>query len=176
MRTPYLVPILFAGLFLFTYTAVQQQYRQNANDPQIQMAEDAAAALKDNQPYTSVLPGGSVDMATSLAPYVIVMDQNGKVLASNVHLGSDVQTTPPAGTLTYARKHGEDRFTWQPRKDVRQAAILIPFQNSEIRGYVLAGRSLRVVEQNENDLGKLAIAALLAMAALWLGLNRFAKR
>ena len=38
------------------YAAVQQDYRQSANDPQIAMAEDAANALKGGDVPASVVP------------------------------------------------------------------------------------------------------------------------
>ena len=43
----------FSGL---AYTTVQQSERQAANDPQIQMAEDSAAALDDGATIDSVIP------------------------------------------------------------------------------------------------------------------------
>jgi hypothetical protein len=47
--------------------AVQQNIRQAANDPQIQMAEDAATSLAGGlQPAAAAT--GKVDMARSLAP------------------------------------------------------------------------------------------------------------
>jgi hypothetical protein len=47
------VTTLLCGL---VYLAVQQSLRQGANDPQIQMAEDAAAALVAGSTPESVLP------------------------------------------------------------------------------------------------------------------------
>lgn len=61
----------FSGLI---YTAVQQDLRQSANDPQIQMAEDTATKLAAGQQVQNVVPAEKVDIATSLAPYIIVFD------------------------------------------------------------------------------------------------------
>ena len=66
---------LFCGLI---YATVQQSYRMDANDPQIQMAEDTARALESGQPASSLVPSGKVDIAQSLAPYLIIYDTNGQ--------------------------------------------------------------------------------------------------
>ncbi len=39
-----------------TYAAVQQSFRQNANDPQIQLAEDAVDAIVDGKGVETVVP------------------------------------------------------------------------------------------------------------------------
>jgi hypothetical protein len=62
------------------YLVAQQVLRQDANDPQIQMAEDAAAALAHGGAVESVLPAAQVDLAQSLAPFVIVFDDTGTPL------------------------------------------------------------------------------------------------
>ena len=132
------------------YIAVQQAYRQGANDPQIQMAEDAATALAAGQPVNNLVPAGTVDMAQSLAPYLIVYDQNGTPLASNVLLHGAIPQIP-AGVFDYTRQHGEDRISWQPEPGVRSAAVIYAVTGSS-GGFVLAGRSLREVEKREDQL------------------------
>ena len=69
------VPVtLLCGLL---YLAVQQDMRTSANDPQIQLAEDAAAQIISGKQIDQVVPVGKVDMATSLAPYLIVFNNQG---------------------------------------------------------------------------------------------------
>lgn len=143
------------------YTSVQQAYRQGANDPQIQMAEDAAAALTNGGSADAVVPANRVSLDQSLAPFLIVYDAKGTVLASSVTL--DGQTPGlPDGVLDSAKQMGEDRITWQPRDGVRIAAVIVPYQN----GFVLAGRSLREVEARVDQLTTFTgLAWLLALAA-----------
>jgi hypothetical protein len=38
--------IIASGLCFFTYVAVQQNYRMNTNDPQVELAQNDAVALK----------------------------------------------------------------------------------------------------------------------------------
>ena len=137
----------FSGLI---YTAVQQDIRQSADDPQIQMAEDTAAKLANGQQVQNVVPSEKVDIARSLAPYIIVFDTSGKPIASSAVLDGQIPTIPP-GVFDYVRQHGEDRITWQPQPGVRSAVVVTQFQGPN-SGFVLAGRSLREVEIREDDI------------------------
>lgn len=133
------------------YVVVQQVYRQSANDPQIQIAEDAALALGNGQPPESFLGGGKVDMALSLAPYLIIFDETGKPLVSGVELDNQVPI-PPAGVFDFTKRNKQDWITWQPRSGIRHAAIIVYF-NGKQTGFVLAGRSMREVENRIDNLG-----------------------
>jgi len=163
---------VLAGL---VYVTVQQNFRQGANDPQIQMAEDAAIQLQDGAQAQTVVGGGKVDMSRSLAPFLIVYDATGHVLASSAQLNGAVPDMPP-GVFDSVRASGEDRLTWQPQEGVREAAIVTQFGGNH-PGFVLAGRSLREVEDRESQLTQLVGLALivgivgsfvLCLAALWL--------
>ena len=50
------------------YVAVQQSYRQTANDPQIEMAEDAAAQLEEGRQPQAIVGTNKVDMAAASRP------------------------------------------------------------------------------------------------------------
>jgi len=146
------------------YVAVQQVLRQDANDPQIQMAEDAAAALSRGEPLASVLPAGQVDIARSLAPFMMVFDGDGKVLASSGLL-HDQNPSLPQGVLGYTEQHGQDRITWQPEPGVRIATVVARLDGDQ-SGFVLVGRSLREVEVRESQAQTIAgIVWLVALAS-----------
>ena len=138
---------LFCGLL---YATVQQSYRMGANDPQIQMAEDTARALESGQSASSLVPSGKIDIAQSLAPYLIIYDANGQPVVSNALLHNQIPTIP-SGIFDYTRKNGEDRVSWQPEPGVRSALVIVPVNNG-LDGFVLAGRSLREVEIRESAL------------------------
>jgi len=158
------VAIVATALSGLVEVAVQQSLRQSANDPQIQMAEDAAAALAGGGAPRSLLPAGQVDVARSLAPYLIVFDEAGEPLASSATLDGQVPRLPP-GVFDYTRVHTEDRITYQPRPGVRSAIVVVRF-GGERPGFVLAGRSLREVEKREDQLtAMVALAWVAALAA-----------
>ena len=132
----------FCGL---AYTTIQQTLRQGANDPQIQMAEDIANELENGETVTSVTPTNQVDLAHSLAPFVILFNDQGTQIASSGRLHGQSPTLP-GGVLDYVQRHGEDRITWQPEHGVRIATVVIGYSGTN-PGFVLVGRSMREVER-----------------------------
>lgn len=145
------VAVILTVIFGTIHVAVQQNERQSANDPQIQMAEDAAAALSAGKSTASVVTSApSVDLAKSLAPFLIIYDASGKAVAADAILESKIPT-PPVGVFTYVEKNGEDRITWQPSTDVRIASVIVRSSGTNPM-FVLAGRSLKEVEKREQSL------------------------
>ncbi len=142
------VSSLLCGLF---YVVTQQSYRQSANDPQIQMAEDTATLLGAGKPFAPSTH--LVDMATSLAPFIMVFDTKGNLEASEAVMDANLPN-PPTGVFTFTQSHEENRVTWQPRPGVRIAAVIVAYKN----GFVLAGRNLREVEKREDMLGMQILA------------------
>ncbi len=155
--------VLLTGLCGLLYAAVQQDLRQSANDPQIQLAEDTSAKLTGGQQIQDVVLAEKVDIAHSLAPYLIIFDAEGKPIAASGQL-NDQMPSIPTGVFDYLKSHDEDRFTWQPQTGVRSAVVVTPFKGpSPSSGYVLAGRSLREVEQRETNIRDLILAGWLGM-------------
>ena len=134
------------------HLAVQQDLRQSANDPQIQMAEDAASKLAAGVSPEMIVPQNtSVDIVSSLSPYLMVFNDAGQPIAGSGILNGQ-PLMPPPGVFDYAKSHGEDRITWQPQPYVRQAAVIMHYAGAQTTGFVMAGRSLREVEIRENQL------------------------
>jgi hypothetical protein len=143
------------------YLEVQQGLRGGANDPQYRLAEDAAERLDAGAAPASVVDAAaSVDLATSLAVFVIVFDSNHAVLATNASLDGG-SPAPPGGVLEAARPGCPRAVTWQPRSGVRVAAVTTAWKG----GFVLAGRSLRRVEEQEGNAELIAAFAWLCMLA-----------
>jgi hypothetical protein len=160
-----------AALCLLVYGAVQQVLRESANDPQIEMAEDAANSFATGTVPQSLAPAATIDMGRSLAPFLIFYDDSGKVVASSASLHGEVPT-PPAGVFEYVRQHAEERVTWQPEPGVRIASVMIRAGGPQY-GFVLAGRSLREVEKREARLMTQAGAAMLFTLGLSLAFVGF---
>lgn len=155
-------------LALALYAIPQQVLRNGANDPQIQMATDLAAKLEAGVTPTAAMPTGDVDMARSLAPFLIVYNDAGQPLGSTGRLDGQIPVLP-AGVFDYVRQHGEERVSWQPvlgnTRGVRIAAV-VERVNGTQPGFVLAGRSMREVEMRQEQIGRMAGLAWLAMLAL----------
>jgi len=149
--------LIGAGVTLFVAAAVQQNYRQSANDPQVQLALDAAARLNSGTtPDQIAPPDNPVNLSASLAPFYVIVDHQNHLLATNGRLdGRLVQ--PPAGTLT-----PDHRFTWQPATGTRLAAVVEPYDD----GYVVVARNLREVENREDSLRLMALITLVGIAVV----------
>ena len=178
LRTTYARPALLfnavilagiaTGIALALYAIPQQVLRLGANDPQIQLATDAAARLEDGAALAEAVPAGSVDMARSLAPFVIAYDDQGRSLASQAKLNGAIPT-PPAGVFDHVRQHGEERVSWQPilgkTRGVRIAAVVERVGGAH-PGFVLAGRSMREVEARQEQIEQMAGLTWVGMLGL----------
>ena len=149
-----------AVLCLLIYAAVQQTYRSGADDPQIQLAEDAVRALESGATAASVLPPAKVEIERGLAPFVIVYDGRGQPVAGSGMLRGQLPA-PPQGVFEIVRTNGEDRVTWQPERGVRIASVVRRL-TARSAGFVLAGRSLREIEAREANLRNMCALALIA--------------
>jgi len=165
-----LVILIFSGL---AYVAVQQNYRLSANDPQIQIAEDISSAISQGTtpPDAIVSPTPTTEMSPSLATFVTIYTATGTPIGSSVSLNGKLPEIP-SGVIDYVRKHGEDRFTWQPQSGTRIAAVVKSF-SGPVPGFILAGRSLREIEVREKELTLMtavatAVALVVTFLAVWL--------
>lgn len=153
--------IAITGISFVAYFTVQQSYRQGLNDPQVQMAEDGATFLaKDFSPPAIVGHANSLDISTSLQSWIAVYDDQGSALLSSGLLDGQMPQ-PPKGVFESARDGrgkgtvtaGQNRLTWQPESNVRQAIVVQRF-DGQTNGYVVAGRNMREVERREGRLGE----------------------
>jgi hypothetical protein len=164
-----IVATALAGL---VYVVAQQDGRWLANEPQVQLAEDAAARLDTGGTPQDQVDAVPVDVARSLAPFVVVYGSDDAILASGGLLDGQPPAVP-AGVLAAARAAGRNAVTWQPRPGVRIATVSVPWKG----GTVLAGRSLRLVEEQVDQLGLLVgagwLATLVALAVAAAIVARF---
>ena len=143
-------------IFLTIYTVGQQMLRISGNDPQIQMAEDTAAALASGTSVpadfmpTSRQPS---DFSQSLAPFTMIFDNDRTLLESSAYFNGKI-AIPPTGTFQHTKTHGENSFTWQ-QADGERFAMVLSYYGGSRAGFVLVGRSLREVEKREDSLLKI---------------------
>jgi len=148
-------------IFGTIYGVTQQIQRNDADWPQIQLAEDAALSL-NNGASPSKLTANRVDMSRSLTPFVIIYDKSGKPVAGNGYISGHLAHAP-LGILQTAQGKDFYRITWQPDNNVRIAAVTVQADHY----YVLSGRNIKQVERNESESFKLAfIGGLLSLVVL----------
>jgi len=150
--------VIFSGLI---YVAVQQNYRQAANDQPTQIAEDIANAIIQGMAEPGdILPPNKTDIKKNLLPFVLIYDDTGKQLGSSALL-NDKDPEYPKGVLDSVKQQGEKKITWEPEAGVRMATVVTRY-TGKFSGFVVVGRSLREVEAHINN--------LTAMTALATGL------
>jgi hypothetical protein len=180
-------PIFFhaltLGLILTVWGAAasltfQQMLRRGANQPQIQMAASYAAEIASGVKPDVVIPPNNVNLEQSLEPFAIFYDDHGVPTTSNARLNQAIPSPPP-GVFRYLRSHDTDTVTWQPQPNVRIAAVIHRVSGPN-PGFLLAGRSLRMVEEQESLFWRMVfigwfflVVLLVAGAAL---LSRFQRR
>lgn len=149
------------------YAAVQQNYRQSANDPQVQLSEDYAALLANGLSVDQLSNGlPPVDISKSLSLFVMVFDSTGNTLFSSGKINGNTPTLP-SGVLDSTKTLGVNMITWQLPGGERFATVIRPWQGVEGNsGYVLVARSLREIEDREFDLELIVgVAWLISMIA-----------
>jgi hypothetical protein len=151
--------VLATALCVLVYLAVQQTWRHAANDPQVEIAADLAARLEQGTPARVLVPVETADLASSISPFVTLLDDNGGIVATSATLRGRERTVPP-GVLDAVRKSGEERLTWQPEIGVRLATIVR--RSTAPSGFIVVGRSLR-----ESEARTLRFEKLLFLG--WLG-------
>jgi hypothetical protein len=169
---PWIVALAILWVVFGTiYGTVQQAQRNDANMPQIQLAEDAAALLNNEDSVASQI-AQKVDMAKSLAPFTIIYDKKGNVIGGSGYLDGKVAKAP-LGILEASNGKDFNAVTWQPKDDVRIAAVTTSAKSF----YVLSGRNLKQVEANENQTLEIAIiGGLLATCLLGIAVAIYTSR
>jgi hypothetical protein len=166
------VLVLLMVIFGTVYGVVQQAQRNDANYPQIQLAEDTAVQLNRHDPFLDFAGDKRVDMAASLAPFTIIYNKQAKPVSGTGYLNGRLPQVPK-DMLEAARGKEYHAVTWQPQPKVRIAAVTVAAKDS----YVLSGRNLREVEKNETTtlqlslLGGIAAMFMLAVVFVLSGLT-----
>jgi hypothetical protein len=160
MRNTFIVSHLCAGLITtvlagLVYASVQQNYRQGANDPQVQIVHELAERLEQGGSIEGLFPAIGIDLAHSLDVFAVLYDAKGRPSRSSASLNGHVPQ-PPGGVFAYVDAHGEDRITWQPAPGVRMATVFVAVRSSPV-AYAAAGRSLKEVEARESNLQSMVL-------------------
>jgi hypothetical protein len=164
------IGLLMTIFIVFVYAVAQNILRSEANDPQIQMAEEASFFLGHNGPMGPVVPELNVELSRSLDPFIQVYNEKGSVVDGNATLNGKIPHIPKEA-LDYAKGHGEHRLTWQPEKGTRIAAVISHYDGKS-PGYVVTGRSLRLTEERIGNIRTLSFTTWVTLM-IFLGATYF---
>ncbi len=160
---------------VLVYGVNQQEIRKAANNPQIEVAENAVDLINSGVPPFTLFASRAIDIENRLSTFQVIYDDQGNVIGSNAKLDGKSPVLPQ-GVFDYTRENKEDRITWEPKPGQRFAAVVMRYGSSTsttTSGFVLAARSLREIEQRQKDLMKevligWAVTILLTAGALYL--------
>jgi hypothetical protein len=162
---------LLVVIFGTIYGVVQQAQRLDANNPQVQIAEDAAYALnRHGEPQAFI--SDNVDFGRSLQPFINIYDKKGKLVNGSGYLNGRLARAP-LDMLKASEGKEYSAVTWEPKEGVRVAAVSVAAKDY----YVLSGRNLKEVEKNETTtlqlslLGGLAALVLFGLVFILSGLS-----
>lgn len=166
--------IVTTVFFALLYATVQQSQRLGANDPQIQLAQDAATKLNQGASPSTILPA-IISIKDSLTPFVIIYDQKGKPVGGSGVIDGNLPVVP-FGVLSAAENQAYNAVTWQPQTNIRIASVTVAAHNY----FVLSGRSLAEVEKRESKTLLLSltgwITSLLVLTVGFLLWNRILQK
>ena len=165
------IAVTVAGCCVLIYFAVQQNYRNSANNPQIQMAEDAVDELSLSVPPGEIVGHTELfDAGKSLRPFLAIYDKEGKLLATSAYVGG-APPAPPQGVFDYAKQHGENHITWEPKSHTRIALVIMPATTLAGGGFAVAGRNMREMEREETQLNEGMSMGFILILLATLGLT-----
>ena len=167
--------IILTLLGAFGTFVCQGLLRHGANEPQIQMGASYASRIQSGVKPGDAIPRNNVDIENSLEPFAIFYNDDGAPVTATGYLNQAIPA-PPHGVFNYVRSHTDrtDNITWQPQPNVRIAAI-VRRVSGPTPGFLVTGRSLRFVEEQESILrnmvfgGWFLVVFLLIAGALFLG-------
>jgi hypothetical protein len=143
--------------------------RSGADRQPERLAQAARTRLAAGTGPQAVLPA-PVDAASSSAPFVMVFDRNGRLLASSGELDGQPPQLP-AGVLDWVLRHGEDRITWQPAPGLREATVILPYGGRH-PGFVLVAQSLGGISNQQLELSRNVLYVWLGVLLAAFGLLR----
>jgi hypothetical protein len=169
MKQPIVLHAISLGVILtllggLAAVTIQQMLRRGADQPQIEMVDFYVSEIESGLNPNDSIPSGYVDLERNLEPFVIFYDELGKPEKATGYLDQSIPAPPP-GVFEYVRDHGSEKFTWQPARGVRIAAVARHIAGSH-PGFLLCGRSLRIVEADESLLRRMAFFGWVAMVLL----------
>lgn len=126
--------------------------RQSANDPQVQLAYDAASNLASGAKPEDIA-AEPVPVDASLAPFLTIYDKAGKAVAGTGTIDGKLPVIP-LGVLGQAELSGYHAVTWEPKDSLRLAAVAVSGKDY----YVVSARSLYLIEKRLDDVLILATA------------------
>ncbi len=159
--------VIISSFCLLVYVAVQQNYRTNADDPQIQIARELKIKYSKSGLDSLSDAKDKIEISSaSIFPFYVIYDENANPVISNALLYNNMPKLP-LGVFRAAKEKGENKISWQPAPGLRFATIIVHV-TGKFNGYILSGRSLLETEKRIENLTLMTGLAWLFTSAVVL--------
>lgn len=165
--------IVITLIYCALYIVLLQQYRQGLDDPQVQVSQDIALRLEKGGEARQYIPPQEHDLERSYATFVALYSDQQSLIGSSGAI-EGVVLAPSHEVFALVKDKGVHRFSWEPKKHVRIAAVM-RYVSATTSTYVLVGRNMREGEGRMRAMGILVLSFwLITMGAalIALGLRR----
>ena len=148
------------------YVVTQQTIRMSANLDPLKATLQIKDILKQGVDPSRIIPPTQLELKDNYSVFAAVFDEKGNALSSSVMVDGKTPNLP-AGLFENAKMKGENKFTWEPKSNLREAAVVVPY-NAEVTegtstkatsGFILSGQPLTEYEKNIEVIMRLAVAA-----------------
>jgi hypothetical protein len=136
------------------YGALQQGDRSSADDAPRALVSQLVADSRGDSP--GALPSPRVDLASSLMPFYVIYDLDGRPIAGDGYLDGK-RARIPDGVLRHTVGTGADHLTWEPEPGLRFALVTVRHNGT----VVAAGQSLAPFEERTDRIGLLLVGGWL---------------
>lgn len=149
--------IIFAAMYVSVWLFVRQGSTQALA---FKAAEGSAIASSGRSP--SEITGSQIQQIESRdASFLIIVDADKRVLASNVRL-EGVTPLPPQNVFNQAQNSGSYETYWSPKAGTRTNIYLKTYKSGEQSGYIIAGQNLYFTDKRIRTLAVVVLAGWLA--------------
>ncbi len=134
---------LVSVLFISICYSARTVFRQQANDPQIEVTEQVAGIVRQGVPIDAIVSSAEqIDLNSSKALFVMIFDNERSLAGSSAQLNGEAPSVP-SEVFDKTNEMGEYRFDFEPSENLKFAGVMKKIDDS---AYVLAGRSLSEME------------------------------
>lgn len=135
--------LLISVIFVAICVSARTVFRQNANDPQVEVTDQVASIVRQGVPLDAIVSGAEqIDLATSKALFVVVYDGDRNLVGSSATFNGD-NPQIPGDALDKAKQAEDYRFDWQPDNGLKFGLVAKAIDD---QAFVVAGRSLTEME------------------------------
>lgn len=142
--------VVILSFFGAGYMATEYVIRSSAYDPQIQIAEDFARALASGEDVKKLVPDAQVDIANSLASFIVTYGDDFKPTKSSGNHDAQIPT-PNKSVFDSAKTNSQHSMEWEAYDNINVAIVMRRYEGAQ-SGYVMVGRNIREINRRVSEL------------------------